>query len=167
MAPRYPGWVLGGQTISVVPRKTRVPAAEVLRAPRQGRAPSGPNMAQNHQKRALVPPGVQKVPLSKLIDQISLGTVAFWPCLDPHEGVKNGSKCLSPKMILDHLESPEVFLARSEASLSRFELRRVVCFTYPQCAFQTMRALQKDDNGVKCSCTKRRETHPLQLGPNT
>ena len=59
-----------------------------------------------------------------------------------------------------------VFLARSEAPLSRFDLRRVVCFTYPQCAFQRMHAVQKEVNGVKLCCTKRRETHPLQLGPN-
>ena len=63
--------------------------------------------------------------------------------------------------------SLEVFLARSEAPLSRFDLRRVVCFTYPQCAFQTMHALQKEVSGVKWCCTKRRETHPLQLGPDT
>ena len=63
--------------------------------------------------------------------------------------------------------SLEVFLARFEAPLSRFDLRRVVCFTYPQWAFPTMRALHKEVNGVKWCCTKRRETHPLQLGPNT
>ena len=67
-------------------------------------------------------------------------------------------------MILDHFRG---FLARSEAPLSRFDLRRVVCFTYPQGAFQTMHALQKEVNGVKWSCTKRRETHRLQLGPDT
>ena len=31
-----------------------------------------------------------------------------------------------------------MLFARSEASVSRFNLRRVVRFTYPRCAFQTM-----------------------------
>ena len=60
-----------------------------------------------------------------------------------------------------------MLLALSEAPLSPFDLRRVVWFTYPQCAFQTIHALQKEVNGVKWCCTKRRETHPLPLGPNT
>ena len=48
-------------------------------------------------------------------------------------------------MILDHLGvSVEVFLARYEAPLRRFDLRRVVCFTYPQCAFQTGHAVQQE-----------------------
>ena len=50
--------------------------------------------------------------------------------------------------------SLEVFLARSEAPLSCFGLRRVVCFTNSQCAFQTMHALQKEVNGVKLCFTK-------------
>ena len=70
-------------------------------------------------------------------------------------------------MILDHLGvSLEIFLARYEASLSRFDLCCVVYFTYPQCAFQTMDALQKKVHGVKSAFTKKRETHPLQLCPN-
>ena len=63
--------------------------------------------------------------------------------------------------------SLEVFLARSEAPVRRFDLRRVVRFTYPQCAFQTMSACQKEVNGVRRCCTKRREIHPLQPGPNS
>ena len=63
--------------------------------------------------------------------------------------------------------SLEVCLARSEASWSRFDLLRVVWFTDLQCTFQTMHALQKEVNGVKWCCTKRREPHPLQLCPNT
>ena len=60
--------------------------------------------------------------------------------------------------------SLEVGLARSEAPSSRFDLRRVVRFSYPQCAFQTTHAPQKEVNGAKWCCTKRSETHPLQLG---
>ena len=45
--------------------------------------------------------------------------------------------------------SLEVFSACSGAPLRRFDLRRVVRFTYPQCAFQTMHALQKEVSGVK------------------
>ena len=52
----------------------------------------------------------------------------------------------------------EVVLAHSEASLSRFDLRRVVWFTYPQWAFQTVRALQKEVNGVKW-CVPKGEKH--------
>ena len=82
--------------------------------------------------------------------------------------LKHGSKMtLSKNDTGSFGVSLEVFLACSEAPLSRFDLRRVVCFTYPQCAFQTMHALQKEVNGVEWCCTKRRETHPLQLGPST
>ena len=56
------GMVLGRQTISFGIRKACVSAAELLRAPEwpclgqaPGGAPSGPKMAQNHQKRALEP----------------------------------------------------------------------------------------------------------------
>ena len=45
--------------------------------------------------------------------------------------------------------SLEVFLPRSEARLSRFDLRRVLCFAYQQCAVQTMQAPQKEVHGVK------------------
>ena len=77
-------------TISVGGRKARVPAAEVLRAPEwpcpgraPGGAPSGPKITRNGPRCLCV--GPQKVPLSKLMDKINLGTVwvAFWPCLDP------------------------------------------------------------------------------------
>ena len=61
--PQQPRTVLGRQTITFGTRKARVSAAEVLRAPEwscpgraPGGAPSGPKMAQNHQKRAPVPP---------------------------------------------------------------------------------------------------------------
>ena len=60
-------------------------------------------------------------------------------------------------MILDHLGvSLEIFLARYEASLSRFDLCCVVCFTYPQCA--------NEANGVVPNGEK---PIPLQLGPDT
>ena len=63
--------------------------------------------------------------------------------------------------------SVAVVLACSEALFSRFDLRCVVWFTDPQCAFQRVHALQKEVSGVKWCCTERRETHPLQPGPNT
>ena len=64
--------------------------------------------------------------------------------------VKHGSKMTFSKNDTGPFGvSLEVFLARSEAPLSRFDLRRVVCSTYPQCAFQTLHALQKEVNGVK------------------
>ena len=55
-----------------------------------------------------------------------------------------------------------VSLARSEAPLSRFDLRRVVCCTDSQCAFQTMHALQKEVNawGQMVSYQKERDTAP-------
>ena len=82
--------------------------------------------------------------------------------------VKNGSKMIFSTNDTGPFEvSLEVFLTRSGASLSRFDLRPVVCFTYPQCVFQTLHALQKEVNGVEWCCTKQRETNPLQLGPNT
>ena len=56
--------------------------------------------------------------------------------------LKNGSKMTFSENDTGPLGvSLEVFLARSESPLSRFDLRRVVRFTYPQCAFQTMHAL--------------------------
>ena len=64
--------------------------------------------------------------------------------------------------------SLKVFLARCEAPLSCFDLLHVVCLTYLQCTFQTMHALRKEEvDGVKWCFTKKRETQPLQLGPNT
>ena len=95
----------------------------------------------------------------------------FWPVPVHRKGVRNGQQGL----IMTFSEndtgpfgvSLEVFSAPSEALLSRFDLRRVVRFTYPQYAFQTMHALQKEVNAVKWGFTKKRETHPLQLGPST
>ena len=77
----------------------------------------------------------------------------FGLCVSTKKGskmVQNGSKMTFSKSDT----APfgvflEVFLARSEAPLSRLDLRCVVCFTYPQCAFETMHALQKEVNGVK------------------
>ena len=86
------------------------------------------------------------------------------------KGVKNGPKWVKTTFSKNDTGpfgvSLEVFLARSEASLSRFDLRRVVCFTYSQCAFRTMHALQREVNAVKWYFTTKRETYPLQLGPN-
>ena len=60
--------------------------------------------------------------------------------------VENGSKMAFSK----NDNGPfGVSLACSEAPLGRFDLCRVVCFTYPQSRFQTMHALQKEVNGVK------------------
>ena len=93
------------------------------------------------------------------------------PVLVHQKGVQNGSKWVKMAFFTNDTGpfgvSLEVFLARSEASLSRFDLHSVVWFTYPQCAFQTKHALQKEVNGVEWCCPKRREPHPLQLGPNT
>ena len=75
----------------------------------------------------------------------------FWPVHVHQKGVKmvkNGSKMTFSKTDTGPFGvSLELFLARSEASLSRFDLLRVVCFTYPQCALQTMHALQQEVNG--------------------
>ena len=65
------------------------------------------------------------------------------------KGIKNGQKWVKNDFLQPFGVSLEVFLARSEATLSRFDVRLVVCFTYPQCAFQTLHALQKEVNGVK------------------
>ena len=64
------------------------------------------------------------------------------------KGIKNGQKWVKNDFLQPFGVSLEVFLARSEAPLSRFDFRRVVSFTYPQRAFQTMHALQKGPNGV-------------------
>ena len=99
---------------------------------------------------------------------------AFWgflACVCPPKRGQHGQK--GSKMTLSRNAtgplglSSEVFLARSEAPLDHFDHRRVVCFPHPHCAVQTVRALQKEVNGVQWCCTERRETHPLQLGPNT
>ena len=89
----------------------------------------------------------------------------------PRKGGKNGPKWV--KMTFSKKDtgpfgvSLEVFLARSQAPLSCFDLPRVVCFTYPQCAFQTMHALQKEVNGAKwCLLYQKERNTPLQLGPN-
>ena len=72
---------------------------------------------------------------------------------------KNGSKMTFPKNDTGPFGvSLEVFLARSEASLSCFDLRRAVCSTYPECAFQTMHALQW---GPTVVYQKERNTPPL------
>ena len=70
---------------------------------------------------------------------------AFWGdfglCVCTEKGskmVKNGLKMTFSKNDTGPFGvSLEVFLARSEAPLSRFDLRCVVCFTYPQCAFES------------------------------
>ena len=83
-------------------RKARVPAAKVLHAPEwpcpgraPGGAPSGPKITKNGPW--CLPGGPQKVPLSKLMDKINLGTfwVAFSLSLDPR-GPKTVS--VGPKM---------------------------------------------------------------------
>ena len=72
--------MLERKTITFGTRKARVPVAKVLRAPEwpcpvqaPGGAPSGPKITKTG------PPclrgGVQKVPLSTLMDKINLGTV--------------------------------------------------------------------------------------------
>ena len=63
------GMVLGQQKITFGTRKARVPAAKV-------RAPSGPKIAQNHQKRAPVPPwGVPEGSVVQVDGQNQLG---YW-----------------------------------------------------------------------------------------
>ena len=84
MLPHYPGWcwddkqsALGhGRPVSRPPKCSVRPSGRA-----QGGAPSGPEMAQNHQNLRW---GPRKVLLSKLMDTINLGTVwgAFWLCLD-------------------------------------------------------------------------------------
>ena len=80
---------MGRQTVSFGTRKARVPAAEVLRAPEwpwprraPGWAPKGPKLTKNGPR--CLRGGPRKGPLSKLMDEINLGTVwvALWPCLD-------------------------------------------------------------------------------------
>ena len=135
------------------------PGAKVVHAPEwpcpgraPGGAPSGPEMARNGPKSP----------------KTGLGASVGWPVHVRQKGVQNGSKISFSKNDTGLFGvSLDVLLARSEAPLNRYDPHRVGCFTYPQCAFQTMYALQKEVNGVKWCCTKRRETHPLQLGPNT
>ena len=118
----------------------------------------------------------------------------FWPPRFPFSRILGDFGLVHRKWVKNDSKNDTgpfgVFLARSEASLSRFDLRRVVWFTYPQCAFQTMHALPPTPtptptpsnnacpskggqwsivkgNGVKWGFTKKRETHPLQLGPST
>ena len=74
----------------------------------------------------------------------------FWPKNFGSKMVQNGSKMIYSQNDTGPFGvSLEVFPARSEDSLSCFDLRRVEYFTYPQCAFQKMHALQNEVNGVK------------------
>ena len=160
MFPRYPGWCwddrqspLGpGRPVSRPPKGSVRPSGRARGGPRVGpqAGPKSPKMgrgtpsawAKRTATSGFCPPGAHSAAfrgLSKL--------------------VKNGSKMGFSKNDTGPFGvSLEVFSARSGASVGRFDLRRVVWFTYPQCALQTMHALQKEVNGVKWCCTKRRET---------
>ena len=82
--------VLGRHATTFGTRRVHVPATKALHAPEwpcSGRAPAGAPSGRkitNNGPRCLRE-GPQKVPLSKLMDKLNLGTVwvAFWPCLDP------------------------------------------------------------------------------------
>ena len=79
--------------------------------------------------------------------------------------VKNGQKWVKMTFSKNDTEpfgvSVEVFLARSEDSLSRFDLRRVVWFTDPQCAFQKIACPSKGGQwGQRVLYQKERNTPP-------
>ena len=105
-------------------------------------------MAQMHRYKRLLPTGCL---FSRIVEDFGVSAEKG------SKMVKTGSKMTFSRNDTGPFGvSLEVFLARSEAPLGRFDLSCVVCFTYPQCAFQTMHALQKEVNGVKRCCTKRR-----------
>ena len=108
-------------------------------------------MAQTHRYKRVLPSGCPSSRILRDFDSVRVH----------RKGVKSGSQMTHSKNDTGPFGvSLAVFSARSEAPLSRFVLRRVVCFTYPQCTFQTMHALQKEVTGVKWRCTKRRKTPP-------
>ena len=93
MLPRYPGWCwddkqspLGpGRPVSRPPKCSMRPSGRARGGPQVGpqAGPKWPKITKNGPR--CLRGGPQKVPLSKLMDKINLGTVwvAFWPCLDP------------------------------------------------------------------------------------
>ena len=87
--------VLGRQPITFGTRKARVPAAEVLHAPKwpcpAQAGPKWPKLTKNGPRG--LRRGPQKVPLSKLMDKINYGTVlvaflALFGSIWPRNGVR-------------------------------------------------------------------------------
>ena len=113
--------------------------------------------AQTHRYKRVLPTGC---PFSRILGDFGL-------CASTKKGGEMVEMTFSKNDTGPFGVSLEVFVARSEAPSSRFDLRRGVCFTDPRCACHTMHALQKEVGGVQRWCTNRREPHPLQPGPDT
>ena len=109
MTPRYPRWCRDnkqspGRPVSRLPKCSMRPSGRAQGGPqvRPQAGPRRPKIIKNGPQ--CLRKGPQKVPLSNLMDKISLGTVwvAFWPCLDPcgPETVSIGPKMcsLGPRM---------------------------------------------------------------------